>query len=128
MGLRRNIWVTFGVALLFVVQAFFMGLASGAMASAMGSSHPAHDHSLCAEADGGDHDASDPMPAHPHMPDCCTTGCPMLAGGLLPVLFLSIWVSVQAGETLVFARPPDVEIPTFPEHSPKRARAPPSHG
>ncbi|WP_051955925.1 DUF2946 family protein [Beijerinckia mobilis] len=128
MGLRRNLWVTFGVALLFVVQAFFMGLASGAMAATMGSSHPVHDHSLCAESGGGDHDASDPMPAHPHGPDCCTAGCPMLAGGLLPVLVLSIWISVQAGETLVFARPPDVQIPAFPEHSPKRARAPPAQG
>lgn len=119
---KRASWVALGAAYLLFVQAILGGLAIGASAA------PAFDplSALCRADDGAAAPARPDQPAgHPHLPDCCTTGCSMFSGAPVPAFVAVLLVPHLAGRTEP-APLPLAPVATAPQRSPANPRAPPA--
>ncbi|KGM31183.1 hypothetical protein [Inquilinus limosus] len=119
---RRASWVALGAAYLLFVQAILGGLAIGASAA------PAAFDPLSAlcRTDDGTIPARQDLPAgHPHLPDCCTTGCAMFSGAPVPGFVAVLLVPHLAGRSEP-ALLPLAPVAAAPQRSPANPRAPPA--
>lgn len=118
---RRASWVALGVAYLLFVQAILGGLAIGASA-APAAFDPLS--ALCRTDDGAGPARPDQPAQHPHLPDCCTTGCSMFGGYPVPTVVAALLVPHLAGTTEP-APLPAAPVAAAPQRSPANPRAPP---
>ena len=116
---RRASWVALGAAYLLFVQAILGGLAIGASAATLDPLS-----ALCRADDAGPV-RQDPAADHPHLPDCCTTGCAMFGGAPVPGFVAVLLVPHLAGPTEP-ALLPLTPVATAPQRSPANPRAPPA--
>ena len=117
---KRASWVALGAAYLLFVQAILGGLAIGASAATLDPLS-----ALCRTDDGAGPVRQDPPADHPHLPDCCTTGCAMFGGAPVPAFVAVLLVPHLAGRTEP-APLPLVPVAAAPQRSPANPRAPPA--
>ncbi|MGO1080298.1 DUF2946 family protein [Inquilinus sp. CA228] len=117
---RRASWVALGAAYLLFVQAILGGLAIGASAAPLDPLS-----ALCRTDDGSGPILPDQPAGHPHLPDCCTTGCSMFSGAPVPTFVAVLLVPHLAGPTEP-APLPVAPASAAPQRSPANPRAPPA--
>ncbi|WP_342241411.1 DUF2946 family protein [Inquilinus sp. OTU3971] len=117
---RRASWVALGAAYLLFVQAILGGLAIGASAATLDPLS-----ALCSADDGSGPVLPDQPAQHPHLPDCCTTGCSMFSGAPVPAFVAVLLVPHLAGRTEP-APLPLAPVAAAPQRSPANPRAPPA--
>lgn len=119
---KRASWVALGAAYLLFVQAILGGLAIGASA-APAAFDPLS--ALCRTDDGAAPARQDQPAGHPHLPDCCTTGCAMFGGAPVPGFVAVLLVPHLAGrsEPAPLSLAP---VAAAPQRSPANPRAPPA--
>ena len=119
---KRASWVALGAAYLLFVQAILGGLAIGASA-APAAFDPLS--ALCRIDDGQAPARQDQPAGHPHLPDCCTSGCSMFSGAPVPGFVAVLLVPHLAGQSEP-APLPLAPVAAAPQRSPANPRAPPA--
>jgi hypothetical protein len=120
----RTSWVALVAAYLLFFQAVIGGFAIGASAAPL-SFDPLS--ALC-QVDTGSPAAPDrpDQPAgHAHLPDCCTAGCSMFGGHLVPT-FVAVLLVPQLAAAPEPAPRPAAPVAAAPQWSPANPRAPPA--
>jgi hypothetical protein len=117
---RRASWVALGAAYLLFVQAILGGLAIGASAATLDPLS-----ALCRADDGSGPVLPDQPADHPHLPDCCTTGCAMFGGAPVPA-FVAVLLVPHLAVPTEPAPLPLAPVATAPQRSPANPRAPPA--
>lgn len=128
MGSRGSFWIALAVIVLLAVRMLSSGLALGSVMSAEAMSGEAGQTFapvICSSHSHQSGTPSDQAPIHSHQTDCCTAECPMLGGGLLPAVFLALWLTIEPVQKPFFIVARGFGTLASASHSPPRTRAPP---